>query len=115
MWKRSFQVIYNPGKVIPSGKMARSFPEFQIQEINELKTFGKPVAKQVYCKFCYVFFQQEDLQEMQKYGGVPSRKSDVGLVVIRDVSAMMPIHQSLGQAYTWVLYTTILITGCFIA
>ncbi|CAH3138838.1 unnamed protein product [Porites lobata] len=44
--------------------------------------------------------QQEDLQEMQKYGGVPSRKSDVGLVVIRDVSAMMPIHQSLGQAYT---------------
>ena len=65
--------------------------------------------------FATFFFQQEDLQEMQKYGGVPSRKSDVGLVVIRDVSAMMPIHQSLGQAYTWVLYTTILITGCFIA
>ena len=63
----------------------------------------------------FFFFQQEDLQEMQKYGGVPSRKSDVGLVVIRDVSAMMPIHQSLGQAYTWVLYTTILISGCFIA
>ena len=115
MWKRSFQVIHNPGKVIPSGKMTRSFPEFQIQEINELKIFGKSVAKQVCGKFCYVFFQQEDLQEMQKYGGVPSRKSDVGLVVIRDVSAMMPIHQSLGQAYTWVLYTTILITGCFIA
>ena len=50
--------------------------------------------------FATFFFQQEDLQEMQKYGGVPSRKSDVGLVVIRDVSAMMPIHQSLGQAYT---------------
>ena len=56
LWKRSFQVIHNPGKVIPSGKRARSFPEFQIPEINELKTFGKPVAKQVYGKFCYVFF-----------------------------------------------------------
>lgn len=44
--------------------------------------------------------QQEDLQEGQKYGGVTSRNSDVGLVVIRDVSVMMPIHQSLGQAYT---------------
>ena len=63
----------------------------------------------------FFFFQQEDLQEMQKYGGVPSRKSDVGLVVIRDVSAMMPIHQSLGQAYTWVLYTKILMSECFIA
>ena len=49
----------------------------------------------------YMFIlQQEDLQEGQKYSGVASRKSDVGLVVIRDVSAMMPIHQSLGQAYT---------------
>ena len=46
------------------------------------------------------FPQQEDLPEGQKYGGVPSRNSDVGLVVIRDVSAMMPIHESLGQAYT---------------
>lgn len=44
--------------------------------------------------------QQEDLQEGQKYSGVTSRNSDVGLVVIRDVSVMMPIHQSLGQAYT---------------
>lgn len=43
---------------------------------------------------------QDDLREGQKYSGVPSRNSDVGLVVIRDVSAMMPIHQSLGQAYT---------------
>ncbi|KAK2554683.1 GATOR complex protein WDR59 [Acropora cervicornis] len=42
----------------------------------------------------------EDPQDRQKYSGVPSRNSDVGLVVIRDVSAMMPIHQSLGQAYT---------------
>ena len=44
--------------------------------------------------------QQEDLQEGQKYSGVTSRNSDVGLVVIRDVSVMMPIHQSLGQTYT---------------
>lgn len=42
----------------------------------------------------------EDPQDRQKYSGFPSRNSDVGLVVIRDVSAMMPIHQSLGQAYT---------------
>lgn len=46
------------------------------------------------------FSQQEDQHDGQKYSGVPSRSSDVGLVVIRDVSAMMPIHQSLGQAYT---------------
>ena len=78
--------------------MAISFPDFQIQEINELKTFRKPVRR--FIIIIFFFFQQEDLQEMQKYGGVPSRKSDVGLVVIRDVSAMMPIHQSLGQAYT---------------
>ena len=51
MWKRRFQVIHNPDNVIPSRKMARSFPELQIQEINEVKTFGKPVAKQVYGKF----------------------------------------------------------------
>ena len=48
----------------------------------------------------WFILQQEDLQEGQKYGGVTSRSSDVGLVVIRDVSVMMPIHQSLGQAYT---------------
>ncbi|PFX34828.1 WD repeat-containing protein 59 [Stylophora pistillata] len=44
--------------------------------------------------------QQGDLHDAQKYGGVTSRSSDVGPVVIRDVSALMPIHQSLGQAYT---------------
>ena len=44
--------------------------------------------------------QTEDPEDRQKYSGLPSRNSDVGLVVIRDVSAMMPIHQSLGQAYT---------------
>lgn len=44
--------------------------------------------------------QQGDLNDAQKYSGVTSRNSDVGPVVIRDVSALMPIHQSLGQAYT---------------
>lgn len=46
------------------------------------------------------FNQQGDLNDAQKYSGVTSRNSDVGPVVIRDVSALMPIHQSLGQAYT---------------
>ena len=44
--------------------------------------------------------QQEDLQDGKTFGGVPSRNTEVGLVVIRDVSVMMPIHQSLAQTYT---------------
>lgn len=65
-----------------------------------IKTQREFIACRFFLLFDIPVSQQEDLQEGQKYRGVSSRNSDVGLVVIRDVSVMMPIHQSLGQAYT---------------
>ena len=67
----------------------------------KIKRISKLIAGHFFLLLDVRVSQQEDLQEGQKYsGGVTSRNSDVGLVVIRDVSVMMPIHQSLGQAYT---------------
>lgn len=66
---------------------------------NEFEGISEPSRLALNGHIVFVL-QTEDPQDRQKYSGVPSRNSDVGLVVIRDVSAMMPIHQSLGQAYT---------------
>ena len=49
----------------------------------------------------YFSLQSEDRFE-SKYNDVPSRNSSVSQVVIRDVTALMPLHYSLAQGYTWV-------------